>query len=256
MSFDKIELECLDQVSILRLNDPGVLNAVTTQMIEELDRALDIAISQSRVIILTGAGRAFCAGADLNAGLGDDDFGLVLETHINPLMTKLRGLPTPWIASVRGPAAGVGCSFALAADLVIASETAYFLQAFVRIGIVPDGGSSHLLMRGLSRVRAMEMMMLGDKIPARQALEWGLINRVVADDALDQTAMEFAARLANGPTRAYGLIRRLAWSALDSTWEAALGLERELQKVAGRTQDAGEGVAAFLAKRSANFFGC
>jgi len=170
-------------------------------------------------------------------------------------MNKLRGLEIPWITAVRGPAAGVGCALALAGDLIVASETAYFLQAFVRIGIIPDGGSSYLLTRALSRAQAMEMMLLGEKIPAQQALAWGLVNRVVADDALDDAALELATRLAQGPTRAYASIRKLAWSALDSDWDSTLRLERELQKHAGRTEDAAEGIKAFLEKRPAQFLG-
>lgn len=261
MAFEKLEIEQQDALTILRLNDPDRLNAVSIQMIEELDEALDQAVRSSRAIILTGVGRAFCSGAGLNDGLGagsdpeGPDFGASLESHINPLMTRLRNLSIPWIAAVRGPAAGVGCSFALAADMTIASETAYFLQAFARIGLAPDGGSSHLLARGLTRARAMEMMLLGDRVPAQQALEWGLINRVVPDDQLEGAAIELATRLANGPTRTLGLIRKLAWEALDSDWESALRNERNTQRIVGRTHDAGEGIKAFLEKRPARFEG-
>ncbi len=260
MATTKVLIERRGDVTVLRLNAPETLNAVSAPMIEQLSWAFEAAALEARAIVLTGVGRAFCSGAGLNDGLaggdlGEPDLGLTLETHINPLMSQLRALPIPWIAAVRGAAAGVGCSIALAADLVLAGETAYFLQAFARIGIIPDGGSSHLLARGASRVRAMEMMLLGDKVPAAQALDWGLINRVVPDDRLDDESLALATRLAAGPTKAYGLIRRLAWDGLDSDWETALRLERDLQKAAGRTRDAGEGVAAFLEKRPARFEG-
>ncbi len=257
---EKIEVERWGAVTILRLNDPKVLNAVTTQMVEELDQAIDSTMAGTRAFILTGAGRAFCSGANLTApeevpAGGEPDAGATLESHANPLMLRLRTLPVPWITAVRGPAAGMGCSLALAADFVLASETAYFLQAFIRIGLIPDCGSSFMLARGISRVRAMEMMMLGDRVPAQQAFEWGLINRVVADQELDATALDLARRLAAGPTRSYGLIRSLIWDALEASYEATLRCERELQREAGLTRDAGEGRAAFIEKRTPDFLG-
>jgi 2-(1,2-epoxy-1,2-dihydrophenyl)acetyl-CoA isomerase len=247
-------------VAIIRLDDPDTLNATSAEMIDEINAALD-AMGSARALILTGAGRAFSSGANLAGGAGaidvgpDSDLGEVLETHVNPLLLRLSRLPIPWISAVRGAAAGVGCSLALAADMVVASDDAFFLQAFARIGLVPDGGSSHLLVRGIGRVRAMELMLLGDRLPAARALEWGLVNRVVASDALEEESLTLARRLAAGPTRALGMIRELAWSALDSDWEAALATERRLQAEAGRTRDVGEGIAAFLEKRPAAFVG-
>jgi 2-(1,2-epoxy-1,2-dihydrophenyl)acetyl-CoA isomerase len=170
-------------------------------------------------------------------------------------MTRLRNLPIPWISAVRGAAAGVGCSLALAGDLVVASETAYFLQAFARIGLVPDGGSSYLLTRSIGRARAMEMMMLGDRISAAKALEWGLISRVTPDSDLDTAAYELAARLAKGPTKTLGLIRKLGWTAVEADWPTALKTERELQQIAGQTPDCKEAIAAFREKRPARFTG-
>jgi 2-(1,2-epoxy-1,2-dihydrophenyl)acetyl-CoA isomerase len=262
MSHTVIEVETRDGIGLLRLNDPATLNALSLVMTEEIDRAIDQLVGAARVIILTGAGRAFCSGANLTGGIDwtgvpgeQPDFGRVLETHVNPMMNKLRDLPVPWISAVRGAAVGVGCSLALAADLVLVSDTAYFLQAFSRIGLVPDGGSSHLLTRAVGRVRATEMMLLGERIPARQALEWGLVNRVFADDQLDGQALELAAQIAAGPTRALGLIRKLAWAAVDVDWTSALQTERNLQKIAGRTADAKEGIRAFMEKRPAKFTG-
>jgi len=262
MSYEKIQVEVSSDVGIIRLNDPATLNAVSVPMIAEIDRAFTELSDSVRAIVLTGVGRAFCSGANLTGGLGslqapgeELDLGLILETHINPLMNKLRELRVPWISAVRGAAAGVGCSLALAGDLVVAGESAYFLQAFSRIGLVPDGGSSHLLTRALGRVRAMEMMLLGDRIPARQAMEWGLVNRVVPDDQLEAATRELAVRLAVGPTQTLGLIRKLAWTATDASWRRTLRTEREMQRTVSRTRDVAEGIEAFLQKRPPGFTG-
>lgn len=256
MTFEKIVVERRGDVGIVRMNDPATLNAVTTRSCEELSAAFADLSGSVRAIVLTGEGRGFCSGANLDPAIPlAEDFGLVLETHINPLMTRLRDLPVPWISAVRGPAAGVGCALALAADLIVASESAYFLQAFVRIGLVPDGGSTHLLMRAIGRARAMEMMMLGEKIPAAQALQWGMINRVTAEDELEPVALALAGRLAGGPTRTLGLIRKAGWDAADRDWEAALRNERALQAICGQTHDAHEAIAAFREKRPASFVG-
>lgn len=247
-------------VGVIRLNDPQALNAMSVPMAEALDAALDRAFAESRAMILTGEGRAFCAGANLSRGAppldatGRPDMGAALETHINPLLMRLRDAPIPWISAVRGPAAGVGCSLALAADLVIASDTAAFIQAFSRVGLAPDGGASWLLTRAIGRPRAMEMMLLGERIGADQALEWGLINRVAPDNALDDEAMALALRLAEGPA-SLTLIRRAAWHGADAGWADALAHERAGQRLAGQTADHAEGVAAFLEKRPARFVG-
>lgn len=259
--YETIETERRGAVGVIRLNQPGTLNALSVRMVDEIAAALDELVPASRAILMTSAGRAFCSGANLTGGMVENppkaerDAGRVLETHINPLMTRLRDLSVPWITAVRGAAAGAGCSLALAGDLIVAGESAYFLQAFVRIGLVPDAGSSHLVARAVGRVRAMEMMLLGERIPAAQALEWGLINRVVADEALDAEAMALAERLASGPTKTLGHIRQLVWSALDEPWTQALDTERQTQRKVGGTRDAGEGIAAFVEKRPAAFTG-
>jgi 2-(1,2-epoxy-1,2-dihydrophenyl)acetyl-CoA isomerase len=263
LNFQKIEVEKRGNVGILRLNEPAKLNAVAPLMIEEMERALDDLTSSVRAVIITGAGRAFCSGAALDVAADDPavdrsqrDLGLFLQTHINPLMSKLRNLPVPWISAVRGAAAGVGASLALAGDMVIAGEGAYFLQAFARIGLVPDGGATHLLVRTIGRVRAMELMMLADRLPASKAHEWGLVSRVVPDAALDEEALTVASSLADGPVVTLGLIRKAVWTAIDADWEDALLNERELQRVAGRTSDVDEGIAAFNDKRRPSFKGC
>lgn len=256
MAFEKIIVERRGDIGIVRMNDPATLNAITVRSCEELVTAFDDLSRSARAIILTGEGRGFCSGANLDPNIPlNEDFGVVLETHINPLMTRLRDLPVPWLSVVRGAAAGVGCALALAADLIVASEGAYFLQAFVRIGLVPDGGSSHLLMRSIGRARAMEMMLLGEKIPAEQALDWGMINRVTAEEEAEPTALALAEKLARGPTKALGLIRKLGWTATDVDWNTALNTERTLQNLCGRTGDAREAIAAFQEKRPATFTG-
>jgi 2-(1,2-epoxy-1,2-dihydrophenyl)acetyl-CoA isomerase len=171
-------------------------------------------------------------------------------------MLQLRALTIPFIAAVNGAAAGLGCALALAADLVVAAESSYFLQAFRRVGLVPDGGSAFLLTRGTGRARAMEMMLLGEKIAATQALEWGLINRVVPAETLDDTALALANELAAGPTKALSAIRKMCWDALETGFGPQLDSERVLQRDAGRTADHREGVVAFLQKRPASFTGC
>ncbi len=261
MAYGKIDLERDGDIAIIRLNDPATLNAVTVQTIEEIDQALDEIKGSARAMILTGAGRGFCSGANLSAGMGDRksdgpyDSGSVLESHINPLMLRLRDLPIPWVSAIKGSAAGVGCSFALAADIVICGESAFFLQAFARIGLVPDGGSSWLLARSIGRPRAMEMMLLGERIPAAKALEWGMINRLVADEQVMPAALELAKALGSGPTQSLAMIRRMAWSAADSSFEEAMTTERNNQRLAGQTKDHREGVTAFLTKRPAQFTG-
>lgn len=261
MAYNKIDLEFDTDVAIIRLNDPATLNAVTLAMIEELDDALSESERHARALVLTGSGRAFCSGANLSGDLvsgqsgKSGDMGLSLETHVNPLMVRLRNLSVPWVSAVRGAAAGVGCSLALAADLVIAGESAMFVQAFARVGLVPDGGSSWILSRSIGRTRAMEMMLLGEKISAAKAAEWGMINTVVRDEDLTDVALDLARRLASGPTTVLAMIRRIAWSAADSSFEEALATERAFQCAAGRTDDHAEGVAAFREKRTALFRG-
>lgn len=258
----KIRYECADNVALITLNDPATLNAITAELSEDLHAAFERAVSDAaRAVVLTGEGRAFSSGANLSGGappMGDDgriDLGRVLEERYNPFITHLRDLPIPFITAVNGAAAGVGCSFALMGDLIVAAESAYFLQAFRRIGLVPDGGATYLLPRMLTRARAMELMLLGEKLPAAKALEWGLINRCVPDDQLLPAAKALALDLARGPTKALGMMRKLAWRALDADLAGQLHAERVAQREASRTGDFVEGVQAFLQKRPAEFKG-
>jgi 2-(1,2-epoxy-1,2-dihydrophenyl)acetyl-CoA isomerase len=246
-------------VAVLRFNDPDTLNAAGPDSISLLQEGLARAEREARCAMLTGSGRGFCSGANLASGrMTQDgegfDAGAVLASHYNPLMLQIRDLGIPFLTAVNGVAAGVGCSLALMGDMIIACESAYFLQAFRRIGLVPDGGSTWLLARAIGRARAMEMMLLGEKVSAAQALQWGLINRLVPDPELESAAMALAAQLAAGP-KALALIRKAAWNALDLPFEAQLGIEREVQRQAGRTEDFREGVTAFLQKRPAEFQG-
>jgi len=247
-------------VAVIRLNDPATLNALSVPMLQALGGALDAAEAKARAAVLCGAGRGFCSGWNLTAGSetndgGLRDSGLTLERHVNPLMRRLREIPIPWICAVHGAAAGAGASLALAADMIVAGESSYFLQAFRRIGLVPDAGATWLLARAAGRVRAMELMLLGEKLPAPRALEWGLINRVVNDDGVMEEALKLARELAAGPTRTLGMIRRAAWIGAEGSFSDALDTERTLQTQAGQTADFAEGVQAFVEKRPARFVG-
>ncbi len=260
MSEPSVKYELIGHVAVLRLNEPKTLNAFSEAMADLLANALARAEREARAIVLTGEGRGFSSGVNLITGAAskpaaERDAGERLERQFNPLMMKLRNLAIPLVTAVNGPAAGVGCSFALAGDLIVAAESAYFLLAFSRIGLVPDGGSAYLLAASAGRVRAMEAMLLAEAISARQALEWGLINRLVPDGQAVAAAIELATRLASGPTEALGLIRRVAWSALDERFGDQLVLERSAQRVAGKNPDFEEGVAAFREKRAAGFKG-
>lgn len=243
----------------IAINDPARLNAMTPALADELRRQLEQAGAQARVVVLTGAGKAFCAGANLADVMNDPeaaaDGGAMLERHYNPLVRTIRDLEIPLITAVRGATVGVGASLALLGDIIIASETAYFLQSFRRIGLVPDGGSAFILSRAAGRVRAMELMLLAEKLPAARALEWGLVTRVVADDALEANVDALAAELATGATFAIGRIRKLAWAAVEAGLDDVLDLEVKAQRAAAATSDFSEGVRAFVEKRPAAFTG-
>ena len=259
-TFQKIDYSLQDDVAFIRLNNPDNLNALSGAMGTELSEALDRGGEEARAVVLGSHGRAFSAGADLTAGTidisrPDRDAGKLLEEVFNPAIQRLRDLPVPLVTAVRGAAAGIGCSFALMGDIIVAGRNAYFLQAFCNIGLVPDGGSAYLLARAIGRVRAMELMLLGERYPAEQAHAAGLVTRLVDDDEVDSVALELARRLAAGPTLALSMIRNAAWAALDSGLEDQLALEARLQREAGLTEDFVEGVTAFMEKRPPRFSG-
>jgi 2-(1,2-epoxy-1,2-dihydrophenyl)acetyl-CoA isomerase len=246
----------------ITLNRPDVMNAWDKQFGEELLAAVQQAATDDavRAVTIIGAGRGFSSGADLRAGFdptpeGHPDVQKALTERYHPIIVGIRRMPKPVLAAVNGPAVGIGCSLALAADLIVARESAYFLLAFINIGLVPDGGSSLLLPERVGLARATEMAMLGERIGARQALEWGLINRVTADDEFESTVDALAAKLAGGPTAAYAGVKRQLNEWLFARMDAQLDLEASIQQEAAASGDFLEGVQAFLEKRSAAFEG-
>ena len=260
MPYEMIRAERQGDVLVLTLNRPDRLNAAPPQLFEEIGHAIDH-LDGARAVLITGEGRAFCAGADLAGrdGPGGESGGerarRSLTQSYNPVMIKLSKLGVPIVSAVKGPAAGIGCSLALAADFCIAGTSGYFLQAFVNIGLVPDGGASWMLARLVGKARATEMMLLGERIPAAKAAEWGLIYRAVSDEALLGEAMALAERLAAGPTLALGLMRQGLSAALESDYATALAGEADRQAQAGGTADAVEGAISFLQKRKPVFKG-
>lgn len=265
MDFARCKVEVRGRVGVLTLNHPEVMNAVSIEMLGGLMAALNYVEKPAtglRALVMTGEGRGFCAGANLSGGPSSGDFspedrdaGAALEVSYHPFLRRLRNLKMPFVTAVNGAAAGVGMSFALMGDMILASKSAYFMQAFRRIGLVPDGGSTWLLPRLVGVARAKELSLMGEKLSAERALEWGLINRVYDDAALLPEALKLADELANGPTVALGLIRNLYWASPDNTYEEQLNAERQAQKIAGRAEDFVEGINAFLQKRKAEFKG-
>jgi 2-(1,2-epoxy-1,2-dihydrophenyl)acetyl-CoA isomerase len=250
-------------VATIELNRPQALNAWNRQFGRDLLAALRQADEDdtARAVLITGAGRAFSSGADLkDFGVemtpeGHPDVYKVLTERYHPIMHAIRELPLPVVACVNGPAAGIGCSLALCCDLVIAAQSSYFLLAFVNIGLVPDGGSSLFVPTRVGMARAAEMAMLGERIPAAQALEWGLINRVVPDEQLAAEAGALASRLAAGPTGSYAGSKRLLNNWLYTRMDEQLELEARLQQELVGSDDFVEGATAFVEKRPARFSG-
>ncbi|MFW6093321.1 MAG: enoyl-CoA hydratase/isomerase [Pseudomonadota bacterium] len=258
---ERVSLEFDGNVAVLKFNHPEVMNAVGQQMVDELlEAVLEVRKPDSgaRCLLLTGEGRGFCAGANLQDDAGAKSKGGAgdyLRRAYHPLLMTLRDLEMPMVTAVNGAAAGVGMSFAMMGDMVCASKNAFFLQAFARIGLIPDGGSTFMLPRLIGWGRAMELSLLADRLTAEQAHEWGMVNRLYDDnDALMRGAMELAQRLANGP-RSLGLIRKAYWNTWENSFEQQLDLEAQLQNEASASADYVEGVKAFLEKRDAKFTG-
>ncbi|MDE2377161.1 enoyl-CoA hydratase/isomerase [Bradyrhizobium sp.] len=263
MQFKHVTLDFDGPVAVLRLDHQEVMNAVSIDMLGGLAEALDAIEDRKdevRCLVATGAGKAFCTGANLQGRntqktAGRSNAGSALETAFHPFLRRLRRLHCPIVTAVNGPAAGAGMSFALMGDMILCARSAYFLQAFRRIGLVPDCGSTWLLPRLIGKARSVELSLMGERLPAEKALEWGLVNRVHDDAVLMEEAMKLARELANGPTVALSLIRKLYWDSPENTFEEQLNLEFESQRLAGSTEDFKEGVTAFLEKRPAKFRG-
>jgi 2-(1,2-epoxy-1,2-dihydrophenyl)acetyl-CoA isomerase len=246
----------------IELNRPDTMNAWDVQLGLDLRAAVEEAAADDSVrsVTITGAGRGFSSGADLKAGFeptpeGHPDVGTALRDRYHPIITTIREMPKPVLAAVNGPAVGIGCSLALACDLIIARESAYFLLAFVNIGLVPDGGSSLFVPARVGHTRAAEMAMLGERVPAMRALEWGLINRVAADDVFDVEVDALAEKLATGPTRSYAGSKHQLNAWIYAGMEEQLELEAEIQQEMAGSGDFMEGVQAFLGKRPPEFKG-
>ena len=262
MHFERVTLEIDGAVGVLTLNHPEVLNALSPPMIGGLIAALDAVEagdSAVRCLVMTGAGHAFCAGANLresgSISSAKLDAGAVLETMYHPLLRRLRDLRVPLVAAVNGACAGGGMGVALMADIVLAARTAYFMQAFRGIGLVPDCGSTWLLPRLIGRARALELSMLGERLPAETAMQWGIVTRICDGDTLREETLKLARNLAAGPTVALDLTRRLYWESTGNSYEEQLDLERQFQRTASQSADFREGVLAFLEKRPAKFQG-
>jgi 2-(1,2-epoxy-1,2-dihydrophenyl)acetyl-CoA isomerase len=264
MPYETVDLRIENGVAEITLNRPARLNAWNAQFGDELREALlrDAADPSVRSVLITGAGRGFSSGADLKemleqgaSGEGIPDVGEMLRTRYHPIIKGIRELPKPVVAAVNGPAVGIGCSLALACDLIWAAESAVFGLAFVNIGLVPDGGSTFLVPVAAGKARALEMALLGEPLPADRALEWGLINRVVPDERLVDEARGLAQDLAQGPTRSYAGSKRALNNSFLKIMDEQLDLEADLQGEMVKTADFIEGVSAFVEKRDARFKG-
>lgn len=262
MSYQTILFELSDGVARLTLNRPDRLNSFNVQMHGELRDALsELATSPTaRVLILTGAGRGFCAGQDLGdravaPGGQGVDLGESIDKYYMPLVLALRNLPMPVIGAINGVAAGAGANIALACDLVVATKSASFVQAFCKLGLVPDSGGTWFLPRLVGNARALGLTLLGDKLSAEQAAQWGLIWRCVDDEQFKDSVDALAKQLAAAPTRGLARTKQAIYESWQHTLEQQLGQERDLQRELGRTQDYAEGVAAFTEKRSPKFTG-
>lgn len=262
MTQPSILLEIDQGVALLTLNRPDNLNSFNAEMHEQMREAISQVRkdSSARVLVITGSGRGFCAGQDLsdrNVAPGQEtpDLGESLEKNYNPLIRSLRDLPMPVLCAVNGVAAGAGANIAMTCDITLAARSASFVQAFCKLGLVPDSGGTWTLPRVAGMARAKGMAMLGDKISAEQAEDWGMIWRCVDDDALMDEIWKLAHHFAGQPTKGLALIKRALHASADNTLEEHLNLERDLQRIAGRSEDYQEGVAAFMEKRTPSFKG-
>jgi 2-(1,2-epoxy-1,2-dihydrophenyl)acetyl-CoA isomerase len=261
MSYQNILFDISNDVARLTFNRPDRLNSFNSEMHAEVRDALGrVAADGARVLVITGAGRGFCAGQDLNdravaPGAQPADLGASIVKNYKPLVLALRGLQMPVIAAVNGVAAGAGANIALACDLVIAARSATFVQAFCKLGLVPDSGGTWSLPRLIGNARAMGLALLGDKLPAEQAAQWGLIWRCVEDDELTTVVDGLATQLAAAPTRGLARTKQAIYEGWGRTLEGQLDIERDYQRELGYSADYAEGVAAFTQKRPPQFTG-
>lgn len=244
-------------IGLIKMNRPTLMNALSTRMRAEITYAVRDLGARARVLVLTGEGRAFCSGQDLGDGTSIEnlDLGRILREEYEPMLRAIYDCPIPTIAAVNGPAAGAGANLALAADVVIAARSASFIQAFARIGLIPDAGGTYWLPRQVGFARAMGAALFADQISAEQAADWGMIWEAVADETFAATVAARAAQLAAGPGLAYRLIKRALRASHGRDLDGQLALEAELQDEAGKSRDFREGVAAFLEKRAPRFVG-
>jgi len=262
MDYKTLLVEHKNAVTKITLNRPESLNALSAELMGELEQAVAAAANDAdcRCVLLTGMGRGFSSGADLqdatvSIDMDDPDFGAALRTTYNPIVQTLREMPKPYIAAVNGVAAGAGCNIALAADVIMAARSAKFIQAFIKIGLVPDAGGTWTIPRLIGRARAMRWMMTGEALDAETADAWGLVSMVVDDDQLAAEADALAERLANAPTQALVGIKQLVDAALQTDAVTQMEAEASKQSEVGRSQDTMEGINSFLEKRSPQFTG-
>ena len=260
MQYETIEFSLTDGVARLALNRPEKLNSFTVVMHTELAHALEqVAQQGARVLLLTGKGRGFCAGQDLSepqmSCTDEVDLGKTIDQYYSPLVRRLQALPMPVVVGVNGVAAGAGANLALAGDIVIARQSASFIQPFCKLGLLPDTGGTYFLPRLVGRARAMGLALLGDKLSAQQAAQWGLIWECVADDQFEARLEELVLHFARAATKGLAYTKQAIYHSLDNTLDQQLDLERDLMHELGASQDYAEGVSAFLEKRPARFKG-
>jgi len=255
--YQTITLDMADDIAVLRLNRADKMNALNTQMRAEITDAVGVAAKAARVLVMTGNGKCFCSGQDLsdNGNAANLDLERVLRDEYEPMLRAIGECPIPTISAANGPAAGAGANLALAADVVIASESAYFLQAFTRIGLIPDAGGTYWLPRQMGAAKAMGAALFAEPVSARQASDWGMIWEAVADDTFEAQWLARATHLAKGPTVAYRQLKQAIRQSWSNDYNAQLDLEAKLQGACGQTRDFKEGVVAFLEKRPARYEG-
>jgi len=257
MEYQTLIVDLKDNVGCIQLNRPDVMNALSTQMRAEIADAVTRIAPQVRVVVLTGTGRAFCSGQDLGdrSNAAQVDMERTLRDEYEPMLRAITDCPVPTITALNGAAAGAGANLALAADVVIASKSSYLMQAFTRIGLIPDAGGTYIMPRAMGMAKAMGAALFAEKITAEQAEKWGLIWEAVEDDAFEAHWMARAAHLASGPTFAYGHLKQALRASTENSLEEQLALEAKLQNMCGQSRDFKEGVLAFTEKREAKFEG-